>query len=99
MATQNSANNIEIPDSVITEQGDIIYGSGVGVAAVLAHGAAGQLLASGGHGANPSWADAAAAHTSATGATPKVANLVFGTGSPPDPGDVPEGTIWIKYIA
>jgi hypothetical protein len=55
MATRNSSNNVEIPDDTLTEQGDIIYASGAGSPAALAHGTAGQLLQSGGHAANPSW--------------------------------------------
>ena len=45
----------DIPLATITEQGDILYGSGAGAVAALAHGSAGQYLKSGGHGANPSW--------------------------------------------
>lgn len=36
-------------------------------------------------------------HTSANGATPQLANIVFGSGDPPEASSVPEGTIWIKY--
>lgn len=39
------------------------------------------------------------AHASADGATPQIANLVFGSGDPPDASSVPEGTIWIKHSA
>lgn len=38
-------------------------------------------------------------HAEADGANPQIANLVFGTGDPPDAATVPEGTIWIKYTA
>ena len=41
--------------SVLTEQGDVIYASGVATAAALAHGNTGQLLRTGGNAANPSW--------------------------------------------
>jgi hypothetical protein len=43
-------------DAIWDEQGDIAYGTGANTAAVLTHGDAGQVLQSGGHGANPSWA-------------------------------------------
>jgi hypothetical protein len=42
MATRNSSNNVEIPDDTLTEQGDIIYASGAGSPAALAHGTAGD---------------------------------------------------------
>ena len=38
-------------------------------------------------------------HAEADGAIPQFANLVFGTGEPPDAATVPEGTVWIKYSA
>ena len=41
--------------SLLTEQGDIIYASAASTPAALPHGNAGQVLQSGGHGANPSW--------------------------------------------
>jgi hypothetical protein len=44
-----------IPSSILTEQGDIIYASAVGTPAALPHGTAGDVLISGGDGANPSW--------------------------------------------
>jgi hypothetical protein len=45
-----------IPLATVTEQGDIIYASGAGAVAALAHHATpGYLLATGGHAANPSW--------------------------------------------
>ena len=45
-----------INKSVLTEQGDVLYASGVGTPAALPHGNAGDLLTSGGDGANPAWA-------------------------------------------
>jgi hypothetical protein len=42
-------------ESVLTEQGDVLYASGVATLAALPHGTAGQVLQSGGHAANPSW--------------------------------------------
>ena len=45
----------KIAKSVITEKGDILYGSAASTAAVLAHGDAGDLLKSGGHNAAPAW--------------------------------------------
>lgn len=64
-----------ITKAVITEQGDVLYGSGVATPAALAHGSAGDLLTSGGHGANPVWAAPGAplahtlnSHTAANGA-------------------------------
>jgi hypothetical protein len=44
-----------IPLATVTEQGDIIYASGSGAVAALAHGTAGYLLQTGGDAANPSW--------------------------------------------
>lgn len=44
-----------VPKALFTEQGDIIFASGVGTPAALAHGAVGDVLQSGGNGANPSW--------------------------------------------
>jgi hypothetical protein len=50
-----TANTI-IPNTILTEQGDIIYASAPSTPAALHHGAAaGYLLQSGGHAANPSW--------------------------------------------
>ena len=40
------------------EQGDLLYFDGL-TWVCLVHGTAGQVLQTGGHGANPSWADAA----------------------------------------
>ena len=54
-----------IVKSLLTEQGDIIYASGVATPAALAHGNAGQVLQSGGHEANPSWV-AAGGHDAVT---------------------------------
>lgn len=50
--------------ALLTEQGDVIYASGVATPAALPHGDAGNVLTSGGHGANPAWAapGAPAAH-------------------------------------
>lgn len=45
----------KIPKSLLTEQGDVIYASGVATPTALAHGTSAQYLKSGGHGANPSW--------------------------------------------
>jgi hypothetical protein len=45
-----------IPLATVTERGDIIFASGAGAVSPLAHGAAGYLLATGGDGADPSWA-------------------------------------------
>jgi len=33
-----------------------------------------------------------------TASTPEVPNMVYGTGSPPAAGTVPQGTIWLKYV-
>jgi len=44
-----------ITKALLTEQGDIIYASAIATPAALPHGNAGQVLTSGGHGANPSW--------------------------------------------
>lgn len=44
------------------ERGDILY-RGASAWAFLAHGTSGQVLTSGGHGADPAWSDAAAAST------------------------------------
>lgn len=43
--------------ALLTEQGDVIYASGVATPAALPHGTAGQVLKTGGHLANPSWGD------------------------------------------
>lgn len=42
--------------SLLTEQGDVIYASAASTPAALPHGDVGDVLTSGGHGANPSWA-------------------------------------------
>jgi len=47
--------NAIIPNTILTEQGDIIYASAPSTPAALHHGNAGDLLQSGGHAANPSW--------------------------------------------
>uniref|UniRef100_A0A6M3K0A6 Putative structural protein n=1 Tax=viral metagenome TaxID=1070528 RepID=A0A6M3K0A6_9ZZZZ len=44
-----------ILDTLLTEQGDVIYASAASTPAALAHGTSGQVLTSGGHAANPSW--------------------------------------------
>jgi hypothetical protein len=44
-----------IPLATLVEQGDLMYASAAGAVAVLTHGAAGQVLQSGGNAANPSW--------------------------------------------
>ena len=44
-----------ITKAVLTEQGDVIYASGASTPAALAHGTLGDILKSGGHGANPAW--------------------------------------------
>jgi hypothetical protein len=41
--------------NLVSEQGDILYGDATPAIAALAHGVAGQILTTGGHGANPSW--------------------------------------------
>jgi hypothetical protein len=53
----NVTNDAQMTKATFTEQGDILYASGVGTPAALAHGTQYQMLMSGGHGANPSWAD------------------------------------------
>ena len=45
----------KVPKSLLTEQGDVIYAAAVATPAALPHGIVGQVLQSGGHGANPSW--------------------------------------------
>lgn len=45
-----------IAKTLLTEQGDIIYASGVAIPAVLPHGTSGQVLTTGGNAANPAWA-------------------------------------------
>ena len=45
----------KIANSLLTEQGDIIYASAASTPAALHHGNSGDLLSSGGHAANPSW--------------------------------------------
>jgi len=54
-----------ITKALLTEQGDIIYAAAAATPAALPHGDAGDLLTSGGDGANPSWEapGAPAAHT------------------------------------
>jgi hypothetical protein len=54
-----------IAKAIFTEQGDILYASGVATPAALPHGNAGDILTSGGNAANPSWEapGAPAAHT------------------------------------
>lgn len=54
-----------ITKAILTEQGDIIYASAPSTPAALHHGDAGDILTSGGDGANPSWEapGAPAAHT------------------------------------
>ena len=52
-----------IPKALLTEQGDVIYASGVATPAALVHGTAGQVLQSGGHAANPAWANSASGGT------------------------------------
>ena len=47
--------------SVLTEKGDVIYASAANTPAALAHGDAGDVLTSGGHGAAPAWAAPGAA--------------------------------------
>lgn len=42
--------------NLVTEQGDVLYGNNTPAIAALAHGTAGQLLKTNGHGQNPSWA-------------------------------------------
>jgi len=44
--------------ATLTEQGDLYYASAASTPAALVHGITGQILISGGHGANPSWAGA-----------------------------------------
>ena len=44
--------------STLTEQGDLYYASAPSTPAALVHGITGQILISGGHGANPSWTGA-----------------------------------------
>lgn len=44
-----------IEKALLTEKGDIIYASAVATPAALAHGNAGDVLTSGGHGVDPSW--------------------------------------------
>ncbi len=44
------------PITIMTEQGDVIYASAANAPAPLHHGTAGDVFASGGHGANPAWA-------------------------------------------
>ena len=52
-----NALNAIMPTGVLTEQGDVLYRNAT-IATRLAHGTAGQVLQTGGHGANPSWVDA-----------------------------------------
>lgn len=53
----------------LTEQGDLYYASAAATPAALAHGSAGDLLQSGGHGANPSWLSGATYAVAAKGVT------------------------------
>ncbi len=53
MAVETATNYF--PKSLLTEQGDVIYGSAASTPAALAHGTAGALLQTGGNAANPSW--------------------------------------------
>lgn len=50
-----------IEKALLTEKGDIIYASAVATPAALAHGNAGDVLTSGGHGVDPSWQASSAA--------------------------------------
>jgi hypothetical protein len=61
--------------AIFTEQGDILYASGVSTPAALPHGVSGQFLKTQGDGANPIWSDLGAptahtlnSHTAANGA-------------------------------
>lgn len=56
-----------IAKALVTEQGDIIYASAASTPAALAHGTDGQVLKSGGHGANPSWLTLGTMAAAATG--------------------------------
>jgi hypothetical protein len=47
-----------ITKALLTEQGDVIYASGIATPAALPHGTAGQVLITGGNAANPSWSGA-----------------------------------------
>jgi hypothetical protein len=60
-------------------------------------GTDGQLLKSNGGGLDPSWTDTAADHPLADAAVAMVANIVYGTTTPPAASTVPEGTLWVKY--
>jgi len=60
-----TANTI-IPNTLLTEQGDIIYASAPSTPSALHHGNAGDLLQSGGHAANPSWVSASPVPVGAT---------------------------------
>ena len=44
--------------ATLTEQGDLYYASAPSTPAALVHGITGEILVSGGHGANPSWTGA-----------------------------------------
>jgi len=54
-AAQGTTADGAIPKATLTEQGDILYASAASTPAALAHGNVGQVLQSGGNGANPSW--------------------------------------------
>jgi hypothetical protein len=56
-ATATQLNDVanKITKATLTEQGDIIYASAASTPAALAHSTLGELLVSGGHGANPFW--------------------------------------------
>jgi hypothetical protein len=100
MATINASNNVEIPDTLIAAKGDLVVGSADDSPAVLTAGADDtMLMADDGEATGLKWTKTGPTHTSANGATAQIANVVFGTGSPPDAASVPEGTVWIKYTA
>ena len=71
-----------IAKSLLTEQGDIIYASGASTPVALAHGTSGQVLTSGGHGANPSWQSI----------LDGLSKITVGTSAPESPSS---GDIWI----
>lgn len=82
--------------SIINAKGDILIGSADNTPDILTVGASGTYLMASGAG-DLVWTNEAPSHTD--GSVAQVANVVFGTGAPPDEETVPEGTIWIKYIA
>ena len=59
-AGTNGTNGTDLT-STLTTQGDILYRDGSGLAR-LGYGTAGQVLKTGGSGANPSWTDAGGGH-------------------------------------